>query len=59
MVRRLGVRGLSRASGVSAATISMLLSGKRVMGASVAVRLAKVARARVYMNKRNVLALGR
>jgi DNA-binding LacI/PurR family transcriptional regulator len=60
LVRRVGgVRALSRASGVSVATISMLLSGRRSMGASVAARIARVARARVYMTKKSALALGR
>lgn len=60
IVRRAGgVRKLSRASGVSASMISMLLSGRRKMGAAVAVKLACAANGRAYFGANSVLKIGR
>lgn len=60
IVRRAGgVRKLSRASGVSASMISMLLSGRRKMGAAVAVKLACAVNAKAYFGAKSVLKIGR
>lgn len=54
-----GVRNLSRVSGVSASMISLLLSGRRKMGAAVAVKLACAANGKAYFGAKSVLKIGR